>query len=94
MTHQHPVTYNVLVYKERKLTDKPRRKPWQAGGRLRGVVFSETFTKSKLAQNFTNKLEAAASEGIPFDIELGLPVPMAREIRQAHAAENEPIGLK
>ena len=87
----HPITYDVVVYTPRELTDRPRRKPHQARWKVGKKRWSKTFATLKQAERHTNMLKLAADEGKPFDVEYGLPVALAREQRELEAASQSPV---
>jgi integrase len=76
-----PVSYDVRVWKiERYKGAKgdTYRVRWTVGGHRHG----DQFKKSGQADSFRSKLLSYASDGVAFDLETGLPVPMLQE-RQA-----------
>jgi integrase len=78
-------TYDVRLWaiREHKGKDRKTGKP-RSSYRVRWLVagqdFGETFQTRALAESFRSKLVTKQREGVAFDVESGLPEPMAREL--------------
>ncbi|GGK13033.1 site-specific integrase [Pilimelia terevasa] len=79
-------TYDVRIFAidERPRRDRKTGKPvsswrvrWQVGDR----VFPREFATKALAEGFRSRLLTFQHQGVPFDLDNGLPEPMARQAR-------------
>lgn len=84
------LSYDVRIFSISTYAGK-RGKTYTVRWEVAGERSQETFATSKLADSFRSKLTTAAREGVPFDIESGLPQTMLRQLSRRtwyeHAAE-------
>ncbi len=74
-TVTHDVTYDVRVWKARKVSGA-RGNAYQVRWGVANGQRSRTFKTSALAESFRAELRASANRGEAFDLETGLPVSM------------------
>jgi hypothetical protein len=70
-------TYDIRIWGIQKYKGK-RGTTYTVRWRVAGTKPQRTFTTLKLAESFRTDLLVAAREGLPFDIQSGLPVSMRR----------------
>ena len=78
-------TYDVRIYSVLKRPDS-KSNPYRIRWSVAGQRFYKAYRTAGLANGFRSKLLRAAAEGEAFDVELGLPVSMARTEREKAAA--------
>ncbi len=73
-----PVSYDVRIYKILTYEGK-RRTTYTVRWKVAGRPFRKPHTTRALADSFRAKLISYANDGVPFDVETGLPLPLLRQ---------------
>jgi integrase len=79
------VSYDVRVWKIERYSGA-KGDTYRVRWTVNGERYGDQFKKRPQADSFRSKLLTYASDGVAFDVETGLPVPMLQEQRQAQLA--------